>query len=226
MTSASDASNTCDGHCPRCNQNLNADIVASESRRESWNQPGLGSLSEIDTYRILRCRGCKTLYVQRMYWFSESQDPPHVTDWPSPPAPDWVGQLDDHTLRNLLHEVYGARNAGHRVLAAIGARAALDRAMVLNGAEGASFKEKFKALRETGIISETEKRMLGKLTDAGSAAAHRGWSPKREELTTLIDGMKSFLHRTLVLKSAVNAISHPSRPKKTKGISDSSRPSQ
>ena len=162
-------------------------------------------MKEVNTYRILRCRGCETLYVQRAHWFSESQGPPHVTYWPPPPAPDWVHQLDDRTLRNLLREVYGAVNAGHRVLAAIGARTALDRAMVLNGAEETfGFIEKLKTLREKGIISETEKQMLGKLTDAGGAAAHRGWSPTPDELATLIDGIESFLHRTLVERFQYN----------------------
>ena len=224
MNTVSGASNTCEGHCPRCNQNLNADIVASESRKKQWDEDEYGKMEEIDTYRILQCRGCETLYVQHRYWFSESQDPPHATHWPPPPAPDWVHQLDDVTLQDLLREVYGALNASHRVLAAIGARTALDRAMVLNGAEEASgFGTKIGQLREVGVISEHENQMLSKLTDAGNAAAHRGWKPQPEELTTLIDGMEDFLRRTLVLKSAVNAINVPPRvlrPKKSQGSSE------
>ena len=180
-------------------------------------------MEEINTYRILRCRGCETLYVQRKYWFSEAEDRT-VTHWPPPPAPDWAQQLDDVTLRDLLREVYGALNAGHRVLAAIGARTALERAMVLNGAEKTSnFKEKRKELRDKGVIGEHEFKTLFTLVDAGSAAAHRGWKPKPEELTTLIDGMEDFLRRTLVLKSAVNAINVPPRvlrPKKSHGSSE------
>ena len=224
MKSSSGSSNTCEGHCPRCNQNLNADIVASEWRKEQWDEDGYGKMEEINTYRILRCRGCETLYVQRTYWFSESQDPPHVTYWPPPPAPDWAHQLDDATLRNLLREVYGALNAGHRVLAAIGARTALDCAMVLNGAEEAfGLGEKIGQLRKAGIISEHERQMLSKLTDAGGAAAHRGWKPQPEDLTTLIDGMESFLRRTLELKNVVDTIDVPpkaQRPKKSKGNSE------
>ena len=90
---ASGGSNTCKGHCPQCDQNLNASIVASESRTEQWEADGLGRIEVVNTYRILQCRGCETLYVQRAYWISESQDPPRVTHWPSPPAPDWVRNL-------------------------------------------------------------------------------------------------------------------------------------
>ena len=220
MKPASGGSNTCKGHCPQCDQELNASIVASESRTEQWEVDGLGRIEDFNTYRILQCRGCETLYVQRAYWISESQDPPRVTHWPPPPAPDWVRQLADGTLRNLLREVYGAVNSGYRVLAAIGARTALDRAMVLNGAEEAfTFDEKCKELRNNGVIGEHEFDTLFKLVDAGSAAAHRAWMPQAEELTTLIDGMESFLHRTLVLTSAVNAIDAPPkvpRPKRAR----------
>ena len=152
---------------------------------------------------------------------------PHVSHWPPPvkrPKPEWTNKLDDGRLRNLLREVYGAVNAGHRVLAAIGTRTALDRAMELNGARVTfDFKGKRKELRDKGVIGKHEFETLFKLVDAGSAAAHRAWMPKPEELTTLIDGMESFLHRTLVLKSAVNAIKAPPRvprPKKFRGSSE------
>lgn len=93
--------------------------------------------------------------------------------------------------------------------------------MVLNGAEAAfDFGKKIGQLRKAGIISEHENQMLSKLTDAGSAAAHRAWIPKPEELTALIDGMEAFLYRTLVLKGAVDAINPPPKPKKSQGSSE------
>jgi hypothetical protein len=221
---ASGASNTCEGHCPRCDQNLNANIVASHPER--WFDEG-ALVGATVNFRILKCLGCETVYFQKESWPDEQFlgehkiHGPHVTHWPPPSAPDWVRQLDDRRLRNLLREVYGAVNAGHRVLAAIGTRTALDCAMVLNGAkETSDFKGKRKELRDKGVIGEHEFETLFKLVDAGSAAAHRAWMPKPEELTTLIDGMESFLHRTLVLKSAVNAIDTPPRvprPKKSRG---------
>ncbi len=220
MNPESGGSNTCKGHCPQCDQKLNASILASESRTEQWEVDGFGRIEEFNTYRILQCRGCETLYVQRAYWISESQGPPRVTHWPSPPSPDWVRKLADGPLRNLLREVYGAVNSGHRVLAAIGARTALDRAMVLNGAgEASTLEDKRKELRDKGVIGQHEFETLFKLVDAGSAAAHRAWVPQLEELTKLIEGMEAFLYRTLVLTSAVNSIDAPPkvpRPKRSR----------
>lgn len=221
MKAASGASNTCDGHCPRCGPDRIADIVASHQERWFDDEAIVGATTN---FRILRCRGCETVYFQKESWPDEQFrgehkiHGPHVTHWPPPvkrSEPEWVSQLVDATLRNLLREVYGAVNAGHRVLATIGARTALDRAMVLNGAkEASSLKEKREELRDKGVIGKHEFETLFKLVDAGSAAAHRAWMPKSEELTTLIDGMEVFLFRTRVLKRAVDEINPPPRPKK------------
>ena len=144
---------------------------------------------------------------------------PTVTYWPAPARrrrPDWLYKLDDGPLRNLLDEVYGALDADHRVLAAIGVRTALDRAMVLQGAtEAAGFAMKLDELKSAGVISQQEKDILVALTDAGSAAAHRGWRPEASALTTIMDGIEAFLHRALVMTPAIAAIKAqvPERPK-------------
>lgn len=227
MKTVSGASNTCDGHCPRCGPDRIADIVASHQERRFDDEAIIGATTN---FRILRCPACETVYFQKEAWPDEGfrgehkLHGPHVTHWPPPvkrPEPEWTNKLVDATLRNLLREVYGAVNAGHRVLAAVGARTALDRAMVLNGEkEASSLKEKREELRDKGVIGKQEFETLFKLVDAGSAAAHRAWIPKPEELTALIDGMEAFLYRTLVLKGAVDAINPPPRPKKAQGSSE------
>ncbi len=226
MKTVNGASDTCDGHCPRCGSDRIADIVASHQERWFDDEAIIGATTN---FRILRCRGCETVYFQEESWpdeqfFGEHKiHGPHVSHWPPPakqPKPEWTNKLVDATLRNLLREVYGAVNAGHRILAAIGARTALERTMVLNAVEKSSFKGKLKELQDNGVIGEQEFETLLKLVDAGSAAAHRAWMPKPEELTTLIDGMEAFLYRTLVLKSAVDAINPPPRPKTPQGSSE------
>lgn len=61
-----------------------------------------------------------------------------------------------------------------------------------------SFQEKLKELKERGFIGDTEHGILTVLTDAGSAAAHRGWSPNEEQTTHLLDVLENFIHRVLV----------------------------
>jgi hypothetical protein len=179
------------------------------------------------------------VYVQHEHIFSENEDyelnpatgeyepalKPTVTYWPAPARrdrPEWLDKIKDEPLNRLLDEVYIALDADQRVLAAIGARTALDRAMVIKGATAAfGFDQKLEELKTSGLISEHEKDILVVLTDAGSAAAHRGWRPELNSLSTIMDGAEAFLHRLLILGDAVDAMKadvppRPLRPKKQK----------
>ena len=235
-----DPPNTCKGHCPKCGEGSNADIVASFAKEDDFAHEVIWA---IDTYRILQCRGCEQVYFQHEHMFSEDEygvvDPetgeivmvpkPHVTYCPPPKkreCPQWLAEIDDDKLRNLLYEDYGALNAGLRVLAAIGARTALDRAMVLNGAEEAlPFKDKLKMLLEEGVIGEDERRILGILIKAGHAATHRSWEPPLQDLYEIFGVMETFLQRTLVHGKAVDKLKDnlPARQGRTKKPPESSQ---
>ena len=225
------------GHCPTCGANKNAKIVAFH--RERWDDD-VAAIWAVDTYNILKCGGCDSIYIQHKHVFSEDEDyevdpetgryrpvyNPKITYWPAPARrtrPDWMDRLKDDALRDLLNEVYVALDADARVLAAIGMRTVLDRAMVLTGStEAFGFGEKLDELKENGLISRHEKEILVVLTDAGGAAAHRGWRPTPTALATIIDGTESFIYRALILGDAVKAIKddvpgRPKRPKKPRG---------
>ena len=236
----SDAPETCQADCPTCAALRIADIVACFKddiviTTKNW------IVWSIDTFRILRCRGCQSIYIQCQTQFSEDVDweidedpetgklcqtvvPPRpVTIWPLPqkrPRPPWVQKLAP-TLRDLLDEVYGTLDADHRVLAAIGTRTALDRAMVEIGAnETLSFEKKLEQLRERAKISAPEEKMFCTLIDWGNAAAHRAWKPDRERLEALMAGMENFLQRAFVLGNAVDAMKDtvPSRKQRAKNL--------
>jgi hypothetical protein len=87
--------------------------------------------------------------------------------------------------------------------------------MVLMGAtEALGFAEKLDDLKNTGLISRHEKDILVVLTDAGGAAAHRGWQPDAKKLSTIMDGTEAFIHRALVLSGAIAAMKEqvPKKP--------------
>lgn len=222
---------TTKGHCPRCGPDRRAQIKAAHEER--WEDDNAGVWGS-DTYNILKCGGCDTVYVQHENLFSENVDyeqdaagdwhtvsVPETKYWPSPSTrarPDWVDELDDDTLKSVLKEVYGALDNDHRILAAIGARTALDRAMVLLGATADNFPSKLAELGDKGIVSLHEKDQLLVLTDAGSASAHRAWHPSATNLETVVAGMENFLHRTLVYGKDISAVRKdiPVRPKPPK----------
>jgi hypothetical protein len=149
---------------------------------------------------------------------------PRITFWPVPSKrklPDWAIELlsEDSVLYDLVIETYGALNNDAPVLAAVGLRTVFDRASEKMGVDPAlPFDEKLDELEQMGKIGPSEKKTLETLTDAGGAAAHRGWKPTIAQLGTLMSIGKQFLHRTFILESEAQALKSkiPPRQKRKK----------
>ena len=185
---------------------------------------------------ILECCGCERIYFRRDYWFSEWEmignhpitGEPRLEGgvetvyWPAPvrrQRPNWLKKVEEseRSLGKLLKEMYTALDTNLRVLAAIAARTVFDRtSQLLLVNPGLGFKEKLDRLSAEGRISRDEEKILQVLVDAGNAAAHRGWRPKADELSTMVDVVESFLHRSFVLGDGIAKLkaSVPARPKR------------
>jgi hypothetical protein len=136
--------------------------------------------------------------------------------WPEPAKersrPDW-SKLTDALLTKLLSSVYTALEHDLRVLAAIGMRVVFDRASELVGIDTSeSFANKLNQLHREHLISKSQKESLEVLTDAGSAAAHRGWEPDPKQLRILLNIMEHFVS-SFVLEDAPLPC-WPARPKR------------
>ena len=82
----------------------------------------------------------------------------------------------DGQLHGILSEMYTAYDNRSYILTAVGLRTALDRGTEVLGIDPAiTFAEKLDALKDGGWIGDTERDILEVVTDAGNAAAHRGW---------------------------------------------------
>ena len=79
-----------------------------------------------------------------------------------------------------------------------------------------NFKQKLDALENDEHLGSAEKELLAVLSDAGSAAAHRGWKPSDDHLHTMITTIEYFLHRCFVanVKVAELKTAIPQRPPK------------
>ena len=234
------------GHCPKCGPNRRADVVGEHEVR--WEDDETGVWGHF-TYRILRCRGCYDVYFQRIEVFSEDidyrQNPrtgepqmrlsEKINYWPAPSKrdqPTWSSKLDgkDRDLASLFDDIYVALNNDLRILAAVGVRTAFDRASELLGIDPAkTFQEKLGDLASENRISSDEKDAIEVLTDAGSAAAHRGWKPKLSELNNMMSILESFLHRSFIIgddaKSLKESVPPRHQRKKSSGeFGDSSSP--
>ena len=211
--------------CPECGPNRWANVVANFARRQDDDESGTWLHTD---FRILQCPACEAVYFQRDSVFSEDEyyynhpitgevegDYRHtIEQWPSRQIsrrerPGWVEKLAfvDTDLMLLIESVYKALEGELDVLTAIGIRTVFDRASELLEIDPAkSFNEKLDDLLSSGKIGRDERDILDILTDAGSAAAHRGWRPTSEELDTMLSSIEGFLQRNFVLGDAVKKL--------------------
>jgi hypothetical protein len=187
---------------------------------------------------MLECPACDAIYYQTDSVFSEDFE--YVTGpngdhevelkhtiehWPNDPPsvrarPDWLFRFYfiDEDLHQLLEDVFTAVDAKLDVLAAIGLRTAFDRATELLGVDADKpFDKKLVELHTIGKISQHEQTMLAVLTDAGGAAAHRGWRPKAHQLETMIAIVESFIHRNFLLDEDAKKLKVGIPPRKKRG---------
>lgn len=204
-------------HCPTCDREQNCNLHGRVDKPWRWEDREGHSIVGGDIYSLFECRGCESVFMEKSSWDendidqwyddageAQSEANHTKTTLPPPPArarPDWldkIGKLDP-TLFHILDETYRCFDEKCYTLAAIGLRTALDSCVTTVKIDPAkSFQEKLKELLGQGFIGETEHRILTVLTDAGSAAAHRAWSPNGEQTTHLLDVLENFIHRVLV----------------------------
>ena len=206
------------GHCPNCGSGRKAYVRCEHAVHSTDQDDGI---SASDVGMVLECCGCERFYFRRDFWLSEWEGSVETLYWPAPvrrQRPAWIEKIEasERDLGMLLVEMYAALDNDLRVLAAIAARTVFDRASQLIGVDPATgFEKKLDTLCADGRISSDEKEILKVLVDAGSAAAHRGWRPTVDEISTMVGVVETFLHRSFVLSDGIEQLraSVPARPK-------------
>jgi Domain of unknown function (DUF4145) len=218
----------CKAHCLNCGKDRNSELLFDHP--EDWDAgPVCGSVR----YQTLKCAGCDAVIFRTISVHSEDTDdfyddagaaqslanetidyfPPYKS-WN---APEWINDIDDNILSDLMHSLYIALNSKLNVLAAIGVRTAWDRATELVEIDAnKSFEKKLDELESKGEIGKKEHLLLKELIDAGSAAAHRGWRPTEKQLAVLVDLLESFLNRAFIIPNKYGKDLKGKVPKKTK----------
>lgn len=229
---------TLKAHCPECDGERTCDVHGAAKTSDNWtSEDGYNSMQWGADHTLLQCRGCETVFYHQSAWDSENIDHWYnadgttgtayvrtITTYPKPTSktkPPWFPAIEkaDWQLGRILDEAYLAYDANLLILATVGIRTAIDRATELLGIDPAkSFQEKLTDLHTGGWIGETEKQVLEVVIDAGSAAAHRGWSPEAHEASQLITVMEVFLQKAFIVeKKALDLrTSIPAKPKRVK----------
>lgn len=222
--------------CPKCDGERNCTEHGTIYKAWDWEDKYHGnSMSGGVDHSLLECLGCETVFYETQSWNSEEFDPYYDPmgeiqydihkEKATHPKPDgktkpvWFDamQKKDAQLHNILNQMYVALDNRANILTAIGLRTALDRATECLGIDPAkTFDEKLNELRDGGWIGQTERDILGVVTDAGNAAAHRGWEPHTQEVAQLVSSMEVFLHRAFIVGQAALGIKGniPKKPKR------------
>lgn len=153
-------------------------------------------------YEIIECQECGNVTFRIRHWNDEQQpvdsgEKYYDTYYPpivSRPKPLWFDKLDDR-FQDILEEVYIALDANTRFLAAFGARTAIDMLIVDQIGDSGTFKDKLDKLEKQGYIDSTERELLDAVTEAGSAAAHRGYAPDEKLLNSVMDILESLFDK-------------------------------
>ena len=185
--------------CDTCLNETNHKILCSEQISGS-----IDIVDWVDTYQVLECQGCNNVMFRKRHWFSEDQDfrpdaCPVYRDTYFPPLsfrekPEWYSSLEKK-LTEVLDELYIALQNDIRFLAAVGARTALDIVLVEKLGDKGTFVEKLNALKSRGLVTEAEREMLDAVTEAGNAAAHRGYSPNPDDLVAVMDILEAVIEK-------------------------------
>ena len=226
-----------EAHCPHCNGDRTCEVHGTVYKSWSFEDRHGNSAEGGADHSLLECRGCGTVFYENSSWCSENADPWYDQEggvrWEYPkekltyPKPDsktkpvWLDALYtvDDQLHSILQEMYVAHDNQSFILTVIGLRTALDRCTEVLGIDPAKiFAEKLTALHDGGWIGETEKDILGVVTDAGNAAAHRGWSPNAEEVAIFLSAMELFLQKAFIVgKNALGVKARiPTKPARKK----------
>lgn len=227
---------TVKAHCPECDGERVCEVHGTTATDWYWETPDRqNSVNGGADHSLLQCRGCETVFYLKSSWNSEEYDQWYepdgsvggepsrtVTSYPKPNSktkPHWLSKIQDHQLAAILNETYSAYDGGLFILATVGIRTAIDRTTELLHIDPAkSFKEKLDELGTGGWIGDTEKQILEVVIDAGSAAAHRGWSPDAKEAAELISVLELFLQKVIVVEKKALGLkkSIPAKPVRLK----------
>lgn len=207
-------------HCNSCLQKTKHLIVAerinSGSENIYTNDAYSGDAIEISwstTFRMLECRGCENVSLQKRFYHSEYFEveeefyPPQI----SRQLPKWHNELPEE-WHALLKEVYTALHANSRRLALMGARALVDLYMNEQLGDIGGFALKIQKLERDGLISNPNKVVLDAALEAGHAATHRGYNAKTIEVNQVIDIVENLL-QTHVLTRAANNLKSKTPPR-------------
>ncbi|MEH6544581.1 MAG: DUF4145 domain-containing protein [Porticoccaceae bacterium] len=171
-------------HCNTCGGERNHEVLHTEKSEWSDDEhPLWGS----DAYQTLRCCGCEEIKLRHTSMFSEHDEP---SVYYFPPSifrkrPEWFEDLyfevpnEEGFVEKLLNEIYVAVQNNLPNLALMGVRSLLEKIMIAKVGDKGSFAKNLNAFSSEGFVSGRQKESLEVILEAGHAAIHRKYKPRK-----------------------------------------------
>ena len=214
MTKSSDRpENTVRCWCNRCRQ----DTLHSVEAERAIKVPGLmihgQETTRSEHYMVVKCQGCEELHFLKVrigsedvVWMLEFEHPfdcPLLqTNYPAPnvgrDSPEWIEHLEPG-LRDLLAQTYMALHIGADRLVVMGARAALELAIIGKCEDQGSFKNNVSKFIQDGYLAERNREAVMDALDVGSAAIHRAYKPDLEAIVDVLEILESVIHAAYIV---------------------------
>lgn len=198
--------------CNNCKQQTKHFVIVKRVTRDEV--PEGDTIYWEDRYNMLECCGCGTCSLKQQSFFSEEPGietryyPPRIAR----PLPLWRWTLPQQ-IGDILNEVYVALQADCRALALMGARAIMDLVMVDKVGDVGTFAQKLEELERQGFVGTQNRLFLDAALDAGSAAAHRGYTPESEDINHVMDIIENLLQGVYALEKAAQRLRRSTPPR-------------
>jgi len=82
--------------------------------------------------------------------------------------------------------------------------------------DAGTFAQKLAQLEDAGFVGRRDRKFLDAALDAGSAAAHRGYQPKKEHLDHVMDIVENLLQAVYILEEAADELKESTPARKYK----------
>jgi hypothetical protein len=206
-------------HCNDCRQKTRHALLCKAEDVISEEYDGNVVIDIVTTAEMFRCCGCRATVLRRTRIVDNDPDTLLIRYFPPPVSrhqPRWVWLYLASDFQGVIAEIYRSLDANNHRLPMMGARTLIDMLMVDKVGDVGTFNEKLKELEGIGVISSANREVLAAALDVGNAAAHRGHTPKADEVNAVMDIVENLLHAVYVLPNMAKNLKKTTPPRRGK----------
>ncbi len=214
------ATTTTKQYCNSCGKYTNHRIIHKHAVDDEEYDPEYEcSIGWHKGYTVYQCLGCDEFFIECWKWFSEWDHGSAIKQrFPAEKPiqePNWLHKLPED-VKNVVYELYKALQNDCPTLACSGIRTVLDRVFVDKVGDVGDFPEKIKKMIQNGYLGESQKSIILSVIKAGSASAHRAFTPDIEILKSALSITENLLQSIYIHPEAGDTLEKATPPREPK----------